>query len=183
MSVAAALFAVCPLVLVAYKEGPAPAMTGGFGEETCRKCHFDQALNARGGAVRVEGVPAAYVPGRAYALTVVVRRPGIARAGFEMSARFAAGPAAGRQAGAFLARGARMQIGFETGKTVQYIQHTKLGSETLRPGEGRWTFTWTAPASGTGAVRFHLAANATNDDASPLGDYIYTTSATSGVVR
>jgi hypothetical protein len=178
---AAALFAACPLVLVAYKDGPAPAMTGGFGEMTCQKCHFDAAINARGGAVRVEGVPAAYVPGREYPLTVIVRRAGIMRAGFEMSARFAPGTPglAGRQAGAFTAPTPRMQIVFEPGKTIQYIQHTKAGSQTPAPGEGRWTFTWTAPVAPAGAVQFNIAANASNDDASPLGDFIYTATATS----
>jgi hypothetical protein len=39
---------------------------------------------------------------------------------------------------------------------------------------GRWTFRWTAPADAPGrAVVFHVAANAANDDDSPLGDFIY----------
>jgi hypothetical protein len=173
--------AASPAAPAAYKAGPAPAMTGGFGEMTCQKCHFDNALNARGGTIRVEGVPAAYVPGREYPLTVVVRRAGITRAGFEMSARFETGTPglAGRQAGTFAAPSPRMQIVSEPGRTVQYIQHTNIGSQTETSGVGRWTFTWTAPAVPGGAIRFNVAANAANDDASPLGDYIYTTSAIS----
>ena len=33
---------------------------------------------------------------------------------------------------------------------------------------------WTEPPVGTGAVQFNVAANASNNDDSPLGDYIYT---------
>jgi hypothetical protein len=32
---------------------------------------------------------------------------------------------------------------------------------------------WTAPAAAAGVVQFNVAANASNNDDSPLGDYIY----------
>jgi hypothetical protein len=32
---------------------------------------------------------------------------------------------------------------------------------------------WTAPGASAGAVQFNVAANASNNDDSPLGDYIY----------
>jgi hypothetical protein len=36
-----------------------------------------------------------------------------------------------------------------------------------------WTIEWTAPAGATAPVQFNVAANASNNDDSPLGDYIY----------
>jgi hypothetical protein len=33
---------------------------------------------------------------------------------------------------------------------------------------------WTAPSADAGPVQFNVAANASNNDDSPLGDYIYT---------
>jgi len=62
---------------------------------------------------------------------------------------------------------------------VEYIQHTKTGSAPLATGEGRWTILWTAPPAATGPIRFDAAANAANDDASPLGDFVYTASVSS----
>ncbi|HEX9611604.1 MAG TPA: choice-of-anchor V domain-containing protein, partial [Gemmatimonadales bacterium] len=50
--------------------------------------------------------------------------------------------------------------------------HTLAGTSVAAGGTGRWTFRWTAPDAG--AVAFHVAANAANDDDSPLGDFIYT---------
>jgi hypothetical protein len=166
-----------PLVIAAYREGPVPGVTGGFGEPTCQKCHFDNSLNDPGGALRVDGVPTAYVPGREYRLTISVRRAGLKRAGFEMSARVApdAGPArAGRQAGRFRALDGRVQIITAPDKTVEYSQHTKVGSQPAAPGRQRWSMVWVAPIGDPATVEFDIAANAANDDASPLGDFIYT---------
>jgi hypothetical protein len=33
----------------AFKEGPYPNVTGGFGEQSCRLCHLDNPLNAPAG--------------------------------------------------------------------------------------------------------------------------------------
>jgi hypothetical protein len=171
----AAVLAAPPLVL-AYREGPLPAMTGGFGEETCAKCHFDHALNDPGGSLKIDGVPERVEPGREYAITIAVTHAAAKRAGFELSARRADGPDAGTQAGTFRAADARTQIVTAPGGTIQYIQHTKLGSDLARPNQGRWTFYWTAPPASSGGIIFHAAANAANDDESALGDFIYTAS-------
>jgi hypothetical protein len=151
-------------------------VTGGFGEPTCLKCHFDNSLNESHGSLAVDGVPRIYIPGREYELKVVLRRSGLKRGGFEMSARFAEqaiGAAAGAQAGEFRAPDTRVQIVTEPGKTIQYIQHTKTGSQASPAGQDRWVLTWIAPPDGRAPVRFDVAANAANDDASPLGDFIY----------
>jgi len=173
------LLATFPLIVAAYREGPAPAMTGGFGEKTCHTCHFDNPLNAKGGWLRVDGVPPGYTPGQEYAISVLVHRAGIKRAGFELAVRFTGGAAKGQQAGTLRAPDARTQIISAPGGSIRYIQHTKLGSDLVASAEGRWTIEWTAPAAPASAVVFHVAGNAANDDASPLGDFIYTTTVTS----
>ena len=53
-----------PLAASAFKEGPYPNVTGGFGEQSCHLCHLDNPVNAPGGGVALEGVPQAFVPGR-----------------------------------------------------------------------------------------------------------------------
>ncbi|MFP3941014.1 MAG: choice-of-anchor V domain-containing protein [Thermoanaerobaculia bacterium] len=80
-------------------DGALPGFTGGFGEPTCRSCHFDAPEEPEEGALVLEGVPEAYRPGETYPLTVVLRHPELARGGFQLTARFAAGAAEGRQAG------------------------------------------------------------------------------------
>ena len=156
-----------------HRDGPPPAHTGGFGEPTCRQCHFDVELNAPGGELAVGGVPPRYRAGRSYELVVTLRRPGMLRGGFQLAARFADGAAAGTQAGALTPSDERSALVRDSVTAVRYVQHTQAGT-AVAGGEARWNFRWTAPGAARVAVVLHVAANAANDDDSPLGDYIYT---------
>ena len=68
---------------IAYVDGPPPESTGGFGEETCHKCHFENDLNDAAGSLGLEGIPESYAPGQHYLIEIVLERPGIGRGGFE----------------------------------------------------------------------------------------------------
>lgn len=162
--------AVLLLIGLVYADGPPPAHTGGFGEPTCLTCHFDGDLNAPGGSLTVDGLPAAYIPGHPYPLTVRLARPDLQRGGFQLTARFADTNRAGQQAGRFTIADERVAADREAG--IAYLRHTPAGTG---PAEDslRWTFTWTAPDTAAGQVVFHLAANAANGDDSEFGDYIY----------
>jgi hypothetical protein len=152
-----------------YAEGPPPGLTGGFNEHTCQTCHRFEPMNAPGGALALDPLPPdGYEPGRNYILAVTVTRPGIGRAGFQLSARFDDG----RQAGELALLGRHTALTAHPGSSVQYLQHTKRGTSLAAPDTGRWLFQWQAPSGGT--VVFNVAANAANDDQSELGDFIYT---------
>lgn len=150
----------------AYPYGAPPASTGGFGEPTCLMCHFGGELNDPAGSLAIEGLPARYAPGQAYRLIIRLRRPEMAVAGFQLSAR----TAAGAQAGTLAPADTRTQVQPGTGG-VTYAGHTELGSRPASPGAAEWTVVWTAPAAGP--VSFHASANAADDDRSPLGDHVY----------
>lgn len=171
--VAAALLGM-PLVLLAYREGPLPNMAGGFGDPNCRTCHFENPLNAPGGALTIE-LPSAYTAGRDYPIIVTLRRTALERGGFEIVARFGAGPEKGKQAGTWTvpAGGLLQVIKSQKDPSLTFVQHTTAGSATHTPGTITWTMTWRAPDSRS-PVQFNVAANAANDDASPVGDFIYT---------
>jgi hypothetical protein len=164
-----------PVVSLAYREGPLPNMTGGFGDPNCSTCHFGSPLNAPGGRLLLSGVPASYVAGRTYPLIVTLRKKGLERGGFEIAARFASGPQKGKQAGAWTISkdGLLQTINGQQDPTLVFVQHTTAGTAAKTTGTISWTLEWTAPVSG-GPVQFNVAANATNDDASPIGDGIYT---------
>jgi len=158
---------------------PPLAHTGGFGEPTCRECHFDGPLNDPPGTLVIEGLPSRYVPGTEYSITLRLARPDLARGGFQLAARIAEGRAAGRQAGLLTAIDERVNVA-DTVLTrfgaVHYTRHTR------QPAASRdsisWVLKWKAPARQAGAVVFHAAGNATNDDDSPLGDYVYSATRT-----
>ena len=162
-----------PFALLAFTDGPDPAKTGGFGEPTCLECHDDNGLNDASGRMSLSGIPEMYAPGKDYTITVTLARPGLARAGFQLAARFDQGSSAGMGAGALQTSDNRTQL-LEGGEQhVTYIEHTLTGSKVDPAGRTEWKFGWTAPTTG-GSVVFHASANASNDDRSALGDFIYT---------
>jgi hypothetical protein len=172
-----------PFTLRAYKEGPFPNMTGGFGDQTCHSCHLDNPVNAPGGTLTLSGVPASYSAGRAYPLTIALARPGMRRGGFEIAARFSSGKLKGRQAGVWRPLDGRVQlIASQVDPTLQFVQHNLLGSRAPADGLNSWTVEWIAPVP-AGPVQFNVAGNATNEDDSALGDFIYVKSARSAPGR
>ena len=152
-----------------YRDGPPPAHTGGFGEPTCRACHADNPLNDPAGSLAITGVPAVYAPGDTHRVTIFLRRAGMRRAGFQLSARFSDG----RQAGTLRVVDSMATI--TGGATeVRYVHHTRAGSRLSRADTAQWTLEWVAPRRAPDVVEFHVAANAANDDNSEFGDFIYT---------
>ena len=162
-----------PVALRSYPNGPPPAHTGGFGEPTCQICHAQSAVNAREGWLGVEGVPEVYEPGRTYRLTVSVGRAGLGASGFQMSARYATGPAPGSNAGELTSIDARTEVQRVDSTGVSYAHHREAGSVPLSKDSTGWSIEWTAPHRAGGAIAFDVAANAGDGDASEFGDWIY----------
>lgn len=106
-------------------------------------------------------------------ITETLVRPGVSRAGFQLASRFEAGENAGANAGTLRSTTPLTETVGDEDNRITYVQHTKAGSVVLTPGAAQWVFEWTAPTAG-GAVVFHVAGNASDADASPLGDFIYT---------
>lgn len=168
--------AVVVLTAAANRDGPPPAHTGGFGEPSCVECHYDWDANSGAGQVRIEA-PAYFVAGHTYDIIVLLRDPDMAVGGFQLSARFDAG---GRNAGHFGtdSPGSRVTVNSRAGYDIEYASHDPGSLDPGEAGKARWVVRWTAPTDGATIV-FHVAANAANDDDSPFGDRVYTTSARS----
>jgi hypothetical protein len=159
-----------------YAEGAPPGFSGGFKEDSCHACHFDAELNSAGGRVTIEGIPAQFVAGERYTLTVTLTRAGMKRAGFQLTKR---SKQSGAQAGV-LAPGSAEQgrVGVESQGGVQYAGQKKSGASVSSDDVVRWTIEWTAPDRG-GPVIFHAAANAADGNESTDGDFVYTVTAES----
>lgn len=147
-------------------QGP---FTGGFGEETCRSCHFDYDLNIEGGSLTVDGVSKTFKPGKNYEITVTVESERLEVGGFQMTARFEDGT----QAGSFEWAGDLLMFTPSVTDEIQYLQHTKEGTEPTGERETSWTFTWSAPEESGQDIILNIAANAGNYDDSSFGDWIY----------
>jgi hypothetical protein len=122
-------------------------------------------------------VPAAYEPGQSYTLTVALAKSGLEKGGFQLAARSASGPSRGRDAGALAVQGPDLQLLKSEDEKTTYLQHTPAGTRAKTPGRLTWQFRWVAPKTAV-PVRFDVAANASNNDESPMDDFIYTAGAT-----
>lgn len=143
------------------------AFTGGFGEETCRSCHFDYDLNMDGGSLTVEGISESFSSETEYEIVVTVESEQLEVGGFQLTARHEDGS----QAGTFDWSGDRLRFTPNIDGDVQYLQHSEEGTSPTGEREASWSFVWTPPESGN--VIFNIAANAGNDDDSSFGDWIY----------
>ena len=151
----------------AYDARPPLAHTGGFGEPSCRECHFDGPTRPPS-ALSLGGVPDRYRPGGVYTLEVSIHDTTARIGGFQLAARIAEGPHAGSQAGTLCAADSSVDVVADTATGVQYAFHARVRSaDSLR-----WQLRWRAPADDLGPVVFHVAANSGNDDDSMFGDVI-----------
>lgn len=159
-----------------------PGHTGGFGEPTCAECHAGYPVNPPDGALRLSADNNLFRPGQRLKLNLQLSDPDMRRAGFELSARYAAGALRGQDAGGLdypLSRDASSAklrlINGKAGHT--YLVHEAGGRVIRGLHSATWQIEWAAPANDRPqcAVIFDVAANASDDDESPFGDRIYTT--------
>ena len=172
-----------PPVLLGSADGPEPGHTGGFGEPTCHSCHFENPSDDSTGSLVMVGVPDLFTPGSPYRLEITLQRPDLERGGFQLAARFSSGENQGKQAGSFEPLDDRIQVPEPRADQVQYVQHSPIGSSASAVDTLTWTVRWLAPTEAPAPVVFHLVANASNDDDSQFGDFVYTKELVSRAAR
>lgn len=166
---------VVPVMLAAaYRTGPPPGYSGGFGEDSCHYCHYEFEPTEDPAAFAVTGFPETYLPGERYILEVSVSAERLGAAGFQLAVRFADGAAAGHNAGSLESMGERTSVDVSEKNGVAYARQTLEGITPQEAGRAAWRVTWTAPADGR--VRLDAAANAGDGDESQMGDRVYTLS-------
>ncbi len=117
----------------------------GLNTSNCAGCHG----GATGGAATITGVPATYVPGTSYPVTVAITGGPALRWGFRLSA----------SDGSFTAGN-----GSQT-PSATVITHTVAGTA-----QSSWKFNWTAPATAAAAISFTGGGLSANNDADTTGD-------------
>ena len=148
--------------------GPPPNHTGAPGQSNCTSCHGG-TVNS-GSATRslvFNGNPnlTSYTPGQTYTAVLTINQTGIGTFGFQMISR----NANNANVGTFIATNTS-----ETQVSNGYFQHNSGGITAATTGSKSWSFSWTAPATGTGTVSFYVATNAADGTGGTSGDAIYT---------
>lgn len=145
--------------LVGSSSAPPQGFSGGPGDTgNCTTCHAGSAITVNGG-ISTDIPSAGYTPGETYNITVGagLSSPGSSKYGFSFTAQNASGTALGSLTG-----GGNVATG------SNYVGH----NGPLSASSPSWSFTWTAPSAGSGAVGFYTAVNATNGDGGTGGDVI-----------
>lgn len=142
-----------PAAALAYPEGAPWGHAGVEGGLDCTDCHFQWDAVEASETIRLDGLPARYEAGERYTLLLNLAEPGAAN-GFQMAATSAGGAAGG---------------------FAPCDETTEANGAAVRSVEtgDSWTVTWQAPETASGPVRFWIAVNAGNDDASEFGDRIH----------
>ncbi|HRY98942.1 MAG TPA: T9SS type A sorting domain-containing protein [Bacteroidales bacterium] len=139
----------------------------GDGGATCSQCHGGTPSPQTGWIT--SNIPASgYVPGQTYTITATGTHPGVSRFGFEVTAEKSGGTKTG---GFTITDVAQTRMA----NSNNSVTHTSSGFSPSGSSKS-WSFDWTAPASGSGAVTFYGAFNAANGNGATSGDVIYTSS-------
>lgn len=145
--------------LVASSSAPPAGFSGGPGDSgNCTTCHAGSAISVNGG-ISTDIPATGYTPGETYTITVGsgLTSLGSSKYGFSFTAQNTSGTNLGALTGG--------------GNVVTASNHVGHNGP-LSSGTPSWTFTWTAPSAGSGAVGFYAAVNAANSNGSASGDVI-----------
>ena len=127
-------------------------------------CHAGTPIGSATASITSNIPGTGYVPNTTYTITATANYPGLVKFGFEISPQTTAGVMVGT-----MTAGTGSQVHSQAGDV--WITHTLAGT-TGTTGSHTWTFTWTAPAAGTGNFTFYGAFNCANNDALVTGDHI-----------
>lgn len=167
MKLAYAFFTCCLLGFLFLNNASGPGSvqgidrTGGpLSPNFCVECHSDGEFSPGISLALLRGgeVVNNYVPGTEHQLRVTIGNQGASRFGFQAVALTGTGNVS---AGNFMATAGTQTVNIN-GR--QYIEHSSPRTSNVI------TVNWTAPASGTGDVRFYSAGIAANGNGSNDGD-------------
>jgi hypothetical protein len=144
--------------------GAPSSMTGSPGDgNNCTSCHSGTATTQAG--LITSNIPmTGYVPGQTYTITGSVTESGRTKFGFQISPQNTSGSLKGTMT---VTNSTSTQL-TNSGK---YITH-KFGGTNFISGTASWSFDWTAPSAGSGAVTFYGSFNSTNSNSNTSGDLI-----------
>ena len=150
-----------------YQGGAPAAVTGSPGDgANCSKCHGGTASTTAG--LITSNIPTSgYVAGHTYLITATNNIGGSGKYGFEVSPQ----NSAGIQLGTLIAgTGSQLLSG------SKYVTHTNASSTV-----NSWTFSWIAPAVGTGQVTFYGAMDRNYPGTTTLSTLVVQEASTTGL--
>lgn len=150
-----------------YVSGAPAGMTGAPGEFDCTICHSGSLIVSDVSLVNdfklldvnLQEV-LAYIPGQTYSVSIDVNSPALVK-GFQTSGRILSNDS---QAGVSVGNSS---VQLTSSNNKEYLTHVASSTNALP-----WVYSWTAPTTDVGDIRFYLATNETNSNGANSGDGI-----------
>jgi hypothetical protein len=157
--------------------GPNGPYTNAPNEGNCTSCHGGSIItsgNSNLNNIRLNSGfhGNGYLPDSTYVMELTFKQTSIVKFGFEVTVL----DNTNSPIGTLSSTNSRTSktTSNVSGKTRQYIQHTSSGTSSVGTDSTRWTFTWKAPNSNVGDVKFYVVVMATNNNSSDdPGDMVY----------
>jgi hypothetical protein len=171
----ASIVAILSMSLDIHESKGISGLTGSPDEDNCSSnCHVDYPLNSGGGSVLIssptlEAKNWKYVPGQTYKIDITITKTGAKNFGFG----FEALNSNNEDAGSIIVTDSlktQLQKAFNDRTNIMHKNKVGIAANTFT-----YTFNWQAPTTDIGTVTFYAASNASNNDGTLQGDYIYTT--------
>lgn len=147
--------------------GVQPGKTGAPGEGNCTSCHSGSVLDGTSENILtiMDGTTpvTTYTPNKQYTVLLSMKSNPLKK-GFQATVL----NSSNSMAGSFLGQTGNTNI---NGSSKKYANHTSSSNTAVSAPV--WTWKWTAPAAGTGNVKFYVASNKSNNDNNDKGDLIY----------
>lgn len=156
--------------------GPGGGYSAAPGEQNCTSCHTGTLITSGTKLNKLLLIPHFRTNGydidSTYSMEITFKNSGTSKFGFEVTCLNSSN---NDPAGSFSAPNSRVQktTANISGKTRSYIEQTSTGASSVATDSTRWVFTWKAPASNVGKVKFYVIVNATNNDGNITGDVVY----------
>ncbi len=156
--------------------GPPGGYSNAPSESNCTSCHTSSLITSGTlwNGVRLENnfTGNGYIPDSTYNLMVSFKQSGKVKWGFQVTVL----DANNAPVGTLNASGSRDQKVTATvgSATRQYIEHTSTGNQSVATDSTNWPFTWKAPSTNVGKVKFYVVVMAANNNSSDdAGDIVY----------
>ncbi len=156
--------------------GPGGGYSAAPSESSCVNCHGGSLVTSgsvwNGVCLTGNFTGNGYIPDSTYDLMVSFKQTSKVKFGFQVTVLDASNLPVGTLT-AVGARTSKVTAVFGS-NTRQYIQHTNTGTSQVGTDSTNWQFTWKAPSTNIGKVKFYVVAMAANNNSSQdAGDIVY----------
>ncbi len=138
------------------------------GETNCTSCHSGSLITSGSNwgnlTLTSNFTGGGYIPDSVYTIKISMSQSGISKWGFEATVLDSA---KNSMAGKLAASGG---VTKSTTSSRDYVKHSSAASGS---GSVSWTFTWTAPSTNVGSVKFYVCLNAADGNGQNTNDAIY----------